>query len=65
MISLQYRGKIYNIETEPFETVEDSYKRAWYIVKEFSKDKNSDISDISSIYSSSIMMVNKNKGMVY
>ena len=61
MISLQYHGKIYNIETEPFETIEDSYRRAWYIVKEI--DGTSE--DIATIYSSSIMMINKNKGMVY
>ena len=62
MISLQYRGRIYNIETEPFETIEESYKRGWYIVKQLS---NTNTDNISSIYSSSIIMINKNKGMIY
>lgn len=55
MIVLQYAGKLYNIEQEPFETVEDTYKRAWYIVK--NNDKNA--------YSNSIIMLNKTKGMEY
>lgn len=63
MISLQYRGKIYNIETEPFETTEESYKRGWFIVKQLSCDSSNN--DIASIYSSSIIMINKNKGMIY
>lgn len=61
MISLQYRGKIYNIETEPFELIEDSYKRGWFIVKSFVANQH----NISAIYSSSIIMINKNKGMIY
>lgn len=67
MISLKYHGKIYNIQSEPFETIEDSYRRAWYIVKaiEERNKENQEINDISAIYSSSIMMINKNKGMVY
>lgn len=62
MISLQYQGKIYNIETEPFETVEESYKRGWFIVKQLSLDS---CNDIATVYSSSIIMINKNKGMIY
>lgn len=71
MISLQYQGKIYNIETEPFETTEESYKRGWFIVKQLSCDSSNncnnckDTNDIASIYSSSIIMINKNKGMIY
>lgn len=65
MISLEYHGKIYNIETEPFETIEESYKRGWYIVKKMACD-SCENTDISSVYSSSIMMINiKNKGMIY
>jgi len=37
MISLYYAGQMYNIEQEPFETTEDSYKRAWYIIKNYGK----------------------------
>ena len=57
MISISYKGKLYNIPREPFETMEDSYKRGWYIIK---SDETFDIA-----YSSSIMIVNKNKGLVY
>lgn len=60
MICLEYQGKIYNIEVEPFETIEDSYKRAWFIVKNYDK-----YSEYNELYSLSIMMINKNKGMIY
>lgn len=59
MISLQYQGKIYNFEAEPYETVEDSYKRAWFMVKNYDNYKHDEL------YSLAIMMINKNKGMVY
>jgi hypothetical protein len=59
MISIEYRGKLYNIPEELFETSEDSYKRGWYVVK--------NIQDCSfkEIYSKSLMFLNKNKGMKY
>lgn len=57
MISISYKGNIYNIPREPFETIEESYKRGWYIIK---SEENREIA-----YSLSIMMINKNKGMVY
>lgn len=59
MISLQYRGKIYTIDVEPHETVEDSYKRAWFMVK------NNNLYPRDELYSLAIMMINKNKGMIY
>jgi hypothetical protein len=59
MISIEYRGKIYNIPEEPFETSEDSYKRGWYIVK------NIQDSSFKETYSRSLMFLNKNKGMKY
>lgn len=59
MISLQFKGKIYNIETEPFETVEESYKRAWFIVKNNDKYRYDELNSLA------IMMINKNKGMCY
>ena len=62
MISLQYKGKIYNIEVEPFETMIDAYKRAWYIVKNY--DSYS-YKNLNELYSLSIIMNNKNKGMNY
>lgn len=59
MISLIYRGKLYNIPQEPFEPIEESYTRAWYIVKRYTE------ASFPELYSASIMMINKNKGMVY
>ena len=60
MIAIQYQGKIYNISQEPFETIDVSYKRGWYIVKNFEK-----YPDYKELYSLSIIMINKNKGMNY
>jgi hypothetical protein len=57
MIIIPYKGKLYNIPREPFETIEESYKRGWYIIK--SEEK------YEIACSLSIMMLNKNKGMVY
>jgi hypothetical protein len=59
MITIQYQGKLFNIEQEPYEANEDSYKRGWYIVK------NHDKFVYEELYSLSIIMLNKNKGMVY
>ncbi len=59
MISIQYLGKIYNIEQEPFESLQDSYKRGWYIIKNYDKYKKDEL------YSLSIMMINREKGMIY
>lgn len=59
MITLQYRSQLYNIEAEPFETVRDSYKRAWYIVK------NYDNYSYDELYSQSLMLINREKGMQY
>lgn len=58
MITLYYNGYIYLIESEPYESQNDTYIRGWYIVK--NKDDNYD-----KVYSQSIMMINKNKGMEY
>jgi L-amino acid N-acyltransferase YncA len=60
MISIQYQGSLYNISQEPFETVEDSYKRGWYIVKNYNKFEN-----YQQLYSESIIMLNTAKGMTY
>ena len=57
MIIIPYKGKLYNIPREPFETIEESYKRGWYIIK---SEESYEIA-----CSLSIMMLNKNKGMVY
>jgi len=52
-------GKLYNIEQEPFETIEDSYKRGWFIVKNYDKYKKDEL------YSLSIITLNFEKGMTY
>ncbi len=59
IITLEYKGKLYSIEREPFETTEDSYKRAWYIVQ------NYDNFAYDQLYSMSIMKMNEKKGMHY
>ena len=59
MISLQYQGKIYNISKEPFETSEDSYSRAWFIVKNYERV------EYPELYSLSIMKLNEEKGMKF
>lgn len=55
MIVLQYQGKMYSIEQEPFETIEDTYKRAWYIVKNYD----------SNAYAKSLIMLNESRGLIY
>ena len=59
-ISQEYNGSIYIIEKEPFETIEDIYKRSWYIVKNYSNYNN-----YNELYSQSIIYNNKNKGIIY
>ncbi len=59
MITIQYKGNLFNIEQEPYESVEESYKRGWYIVKNYGKNT------YDELYSLSIIMLNKNKGMAY
>ena len=59
MISLQYNGFIYNIAKEPYETIEESYNRAWFIVKNYEKYS------YDELYSLSIININKNKNMDY
>ena len=59
MITIEYKGILYNIENEPNETIEDTYQRAWYIIKNFDKYA------YDHLYSLSIIMINKQKGMIY
>jgi hypothetical protein len=59
-ITIYYRGKIYNIEKENFETNEDAYNRAWYIIK------NQNMYDYNELISRSLIYLNeKNNNMVY
>lgn len=59
MITIHYKSKLYDIPKEPFETISDTYKRGWFIVKNYDKY------NFAELYSLSIMMNNKNKGMEY
>ena len=60
MISIEHQGKLFNIPEELFETRQDSYKRAWYISKNMSRE-----TPFQEMYSRSIIFLNKNKGMKY
>ena len=60
MITIYYCGKIYKVEKEPFETNENAYKRAWYIVKNYDKIEN-----ITELISLSKININKTNDMVY
>jgi hypothetical protein len=64
MIGVYYAGNFYKIEQEPFETINDSYKRAWYIVKNYGKCAYDKLYS-NKLYSMSIMMLNKERGMEY
>lgn len=59
MITVQYKSKLYDVEHEPFETLDDAYKRAWFIAK------NYNTCPYAELYSQSLIMINKNKGMQY
>lgn len=54
-ISIQYNNKIYIIMKEPFETLNETYKRGWYIVKNYNNY------DYKKLYSLSIINNNITK----
>ena len=58
-INLYYCGKIYIIEKEPFETNDNAYKRAWFIVK------NYDTYNYRELVSLSKIIINKDNDMEY
>jgi hypothetical protein len=60
MIKIICGGKLYTIEQEPYEPIEDTYKRGWIIIKTNNSMKNNEC------YSNSIMMLNTEmRGMSY
>lgn len=59
-IVLNYMGKLYIIEREPFETSQDIYIRGWYIVKNYNKYNN-----FNELVSRSIIYNNLKKQMEY
>ena len=60
MITIQYQGSLYKIAQEPFETTEDSYRRGWFIIKNYDKYKT-----YEELYSESVIMLNTLRGMTY
>lgn len=58
-ISIQYNNNIYIIMKEPYETLNDTYNRGWYIVK------NYDNKNFNKLYSESIINNNKLLGLNY
>jgi hypothetical protein len=58
-ITIFHNGIIHIIKKEPYENTCDIYKRGWYIIK------NNNGENYNSLYSSSIINNNKNKGMIY
>jgi len=55
-IIIIYDNHIYKIEKEPFETDENTYKRGWFIIKNYEKYENYD-----EIITRSIIYLNENK----
>lgn len=55
-IIIIYDNHIYKIEKEPFETDENTYKRGWFIIKNYKKYENYD-----EIIARSIIYLNENK----
>lgn len=60
VIIVNHKGHIYNIEKEPFETYEEAYQRAWFIINNHDKYR-----DVKQLISLSFINVYKKKGMQY
>lgn len=58
-IIIHYKGKLYIIDKEPFESNEDVYKRGWFIVKNQGKYCKEELISLSIINN------NLKKGMEY
>ena len=59
-IIIIYDNSIYKIEKEPFETDENTYKRGWFIIKNYNKGT------YKEIVNNSIKYLNENKNnMIY
>ena len=59
-IIIIYDNFIYKIEKEPYETDENTYKRGWYIIKNYDKG------NYDEIVNNSIKYLNENKNkMIY
>jgi hypothetical protein len=60
-LTIFYKGKLFNIQIEPFECIEDTFKRGWFIIKNYNNYKN----NYNELYSLSLMMINKDNNMTY
>jgi len=53
-VTIYNNCKLFNIKKEPFEQIEDTFKRAWFIVKNYNEY------EYNELYSRSIIYKNKN-----
>ena len=58
-ISIMYNNNIYFIDIDPYETIQETYERGWFIIK------NYDYYEYNNLVSLSIIKLNEKKGMVY
>jgi hypothetical protein len=63
-IVLYNNGMIHIINKEPFETNIDVYKRGWFIINNKSPKNDKPLKPLD-MYSSSLIEIYKNKGMIY
>lgn len=59
-VIINHKGYFYNIEKENFETSEEAYNRAWYII-----NNKANYTNVNQLISLSFMHTNKKKGMKY
>jgi hypothetical protein len=59
-IAINYKGKLYLVDREPFETFEETYGRGWFIIK-----NEKQISSQEELISLSIINNNLKKQMEY
>ena len=59
-IIINYKGKFFIINKEPFESQEDVYKRGWFIIKNINNYEN-----YNELISVSLMNNYKNKKMAW
>jgi len=58
-INILYNSEIHIIDKEPYETLEETYERGWYIIK------NYHYYHYNELISNSIININLKKGMEY
>ena len=58
-IIILYNNKQYIIEKDPYETIDETYERGWFIIKNYDKY------DYNELISKSIIILNIKKKMEY